>query len=125
MHQGLRGVCLAISYWRMLVSVTCSIGAKECHDLYNTKGGHGQGVSPLEILEVRSLRLAVVLTVHRGYGLLLVSGVCSDLATSSCAPSCGGASADAVWCQLFVRYGLHFNPSSIGKVLFITLLGIK
>src|SRR6218665_2260541 len=80
----------------LLISVSCSIGVKKCCGLYKTNGGRGKRVSPLEILEVRALRLAVVSTVRRRFGPLPVSGVCSDLATSSCAPSCRGASADAV-----------------------------
>ena len=56
-------------------------------------------------------------------GPLPVSGG-SDLAMSSCAPSCHGASADAVRCQLFVRSGLLlFILGLTKKVLFITFAG--
>jgi len=67
------------------------------------------------VLEVRVVRLAVVLTVRRRFGPLPVSGVCSDLATPSFAPSGHGASADAVWCQLFVPVRTSFHPQLDGE----------
>src|SRR6218665_3261722 len=61
--------------------------------------------------------------VRRRFGPLPVSGVCSDLATSYWAPSCRGDSADAVWCQIFVRCGLLFNLGTTEKLLFTTFAG--
>ena len=69
------GCILLVSAW----SVTCSVSVKECRGLYKTTGERDMDASlnkrkntrerslPLELLEVRAVRLSVVLTVRRRF----------------------------------------------------------
>src|SRR6218665_234366 len=101
---------LSYSVWLYLAGV----GLK-CHVLYRCEGVSWSkttsecGKERLHVGATRDRRCTFrggVDGPSKVLGPLPVSGGCSDLATSSCAPSCPGASADAVRCQLFVRYGL-------------------